>query len=57
MQSNDSLLSNITSNGLRFTMATTLKRNLWPSIPKLSDDSASRKTKHALVTFATQTLE
>lgn len=33
MQSNDSLLS--TSNGLRFMMATTLEKNLWPLIKRV----------------------
>ena len=61
MQSNNSLLSTITSNGLRFMMATTPEKNLWSLITKWSDDSASWKTnvrrQLALVTSATRTLE
>ena len=61
MQSNNSLLSTITSNGLRFMIATTIEKNLWSLITKWSDDSASWKTnvrRHlTLVTFATLALE
>ena len=61
MQSNNSLLSTITSNGLRFMIATTIEKNLWSLITKWSDDSASWKTnvrrQLALVTFATLALE
>ena len=61
MQSNNSLLSTITSNGLRFMIATTIEKNLWSLITKWNDDSASWKTnvrrQLALVTFATLALE